>query len=152
MARTRGSGLAGKNALTIQIEEKGLDEAIKRLQEFARIGDTSAKRVRAGMNKTVTLVFGQAKETTPVATGKMAGTLFKKVKVWGEGNATGNVGIAEPGAKKFALEGGRSEKAKRGRLTPRRFLYHAYGRVKDEVDEVWKRVLELITRDLAGRT
>jgi hypothetical protein len=151
MARARGSGLAGKNALTVQIEAPGLDEMIEKLQKYARLGDTDAKRVRWGMNQTVKLVFGQAGQTTPARTGGMKGTLFKKVKVWGEGNVTGNVGIAEPGAKKFALEGGRSAAAKRGALTARRFLWHAYQRVKDEVDQTWKKVLDLIAQDLAGK-
>jgi hypothetical protein len=151
MARTRGSGLAGKNALTVTIEAPGLDEMIAKLQKYARIGDTDAKRVRWGMNKTVKMVFGQAQQTTPELTGAMKGTLFQKVKVWGEGNVTGNVGVREPGAKKFALEGGRSAQAKRGLLTPLRFLWHAYSRVKDDVDAVWVKVIKLISEDLAKK-
>jgi hypothetical protein len=151
MARARGNGLAGRNALTVTIETRGLDEAIKRLQEEAQFGKTSAKRVRAGMNQTVKLVFGQARQTTPVREGTMIGTLFQKVKVWGEGNVTGNVGIREAGAKKFALEGGRSASSKRGWLVPRRFLYHAYKRVEEKIAGIWKKVLEQITKDLAGK-
>ena len=51
MKETRG-------LLTISIDTPGLDEAIAKLQKFATIGDTDAKRVRAGMTKTVKLVRG----------------------------------------------------------------------------------------------
>lgn len=150
MARTRGNGLAGRNALTVQIEAPGLEAMIKKLQDEAQFGKTSAKRVRAGMTQTVKLVLGQARQTTPVreGKGKMISTLFGQTKVWGEGNVTGNVGIREPGAKKFALEGGRSASSKRGELVPRRFLWHAYKNVEEKVDAIWKKVLEQITRDL----
>jgi hypothetical protein len=151
VARTRGNGLAGKNALTVQIEAPGLDAMIKKLQDEAQFGKTSAKRVRAGMTQTVKLVLGQARQTTPVRSGKMIATLFGQTKVWGEGNVTGNVGVSEAGAKKFALEGGRSAAAKRGELVPRRFLWHAYKKVEEKVDAIWKKVLEQITRDLAGK-
>jgi hypothetical protein len=148
MSGTRGG-------LTIQIEEKGLDEMIAKLQTFARIGDTDAKRVRAGMNQTVKLVRARANETVPVRTGALKQSLFGKTKTWGEGNVTGNVGSQLGGSRflvPFVLEGGRQAN-KRGRMaiTPRRWLYHAYSRVKDQVDQVWKGVLEKITQDLAGK-
>lgn len=150
------SGVRG--GLTIQIEEKGLDEMIARLQTYARIGDTDARRVRAGMNQTVKLVRARANETVPVRTGAMRSTLFGKTKTWGEGNVTGNIGsqARQLGGSKFlapfVLEGGRQPN-QRGRMaiTPRRWLYHAYSRVKDQVDGIWKKVLDQITKDLAGK-
>jgi hypothetical protein len=159
MARKQSTGMMSgvRAGLTIQVEAPGLDEMIEKLQKFAKIGDTDAKRVRAGMNKTKNLVLGQAKETVPVRTGAMKATLFGKVKVWGEGNVTGNVGSNGSGLQfgpvvPFVLEGGRQPNA-RGRMaiTPRRWLYHAYARVKDQVDTVWKEVLDQITRDLAAK-
>jgi hypothetical protein len=153
LARNQSTGFVSgvRGGLTIEIEEKGLDEMIEKLQKYARIGDTDAKRVRWGMNQTVKMVFAQAKVTTPVRTGKMAESLFQKVKVWGEGNVTGNVGVGIRHVYPFVLEGGRSPAAKRGEIVPRRFLYHAYARVKDDVDGVWAKVLKLITEDLAKR-
>lgn len=153
-----GNISGSRGLLTVGIDVKGLDEAIERLQKFARIGDTDAKRVRGGMNKTVKLVMGKARETVPVRTGALKGTLFSKTKVWGEGNVTGNVGSngkALGGSRfliPFVLEGGRRPN-RRGRMeiTPRRWLYHAYKRVKDEVDRVWVKVLDQITKDLAGK-
>lgn len=148
MSETRG-------LLRVTIETPGLDEAIERLQKFARIGDTDAKRVRQGMNKTVRLVRGQAQRTVPYRTGALKGSLFGKTKAWSEGNIDGMVGSnwTMPRAiVPMTLEGGRKAN-RRGNMaiTPRRWLYHAYSRVKDEIDEIWKGVLEQITRDLAGK-
>lgn len=153
MSETRG-------LLTMRIDAPGLDEMIERLQKYATIGDTDAKRVRAGMSQTVKLVFGESQKSVPVRSGKLKSTLFfSKPKVWAEGNVTGNVGSngAEYGPGNmflvpFVMEGGRRPNS-RGRMgiTPRRWLYHAYSRVKDEVDEIWRTVLEQIANDLAGK-
>lgn len=144
--------------LTYEIEAPGLDEMIEKLQKYAAIGDTNAKRVRSGMSKTVKLVYGQAQGTVPVRTGKMKSTLFSKTKTWTEGNVTGNVGsnAASMGGSKvvvpFVLEGGRQAN-RNGRMViaPRRWLYHAYKQVKSEVDDIWKLVLTQITQDLANK-
>lgn len=148
MSETRG-------LLRVTIETPGLDEAIERLQKFAAIGDTDAKRVRAGMNKTVRLVRGEAEKTVPFRMGALKGSLFGKTKVWSEGNVTGRVGSGwgmPKGIIPMTLEGGRRPN-RNGRMaiTPRRWLYHAYSRVKDEVDVIWRQVLEQIARDLAGK-
>jgi hypothetical protein len=140
------------------VEAPGLDEMIERLQKYASIGDTDAKRVRAGMSKTVKLVFASAEGTVPVRTGRMKATLFSKTKVWAEGNVTGNVGsnAAALGGSKivvpFVMEGGRQPN-RNGRMaiTPRRWLYHAYKPHKEEIDAIWKDVLEKIAQDLAGK-
>lgn len=168
-----------RNGLTIHIETKGLDEAIEKLQKYARIGDTDAKRVKSGMIGTVKLVEGNAKKTVPYRTGQMKATLFGDHKVWGEGNVTGNVGSRAanlPGSKSlapFVLEGGRkgrtgqairstTEKIGRnrkilgygnvGEIIPRRWLYHAYSRAKQQIDDIWERVLGQIVNDLSGRS
>lgn len=148
MRETRG-------LLSVHIETPGLDEAIARLQQYARIGDTDARRVRAAMNKTVKLVRGQAEKTVPYRTGKLKGSLFGKTKVWEEGNVTGRVGSnweMPRGLIPMTLEGGRKANA-RGRMaiTPRRWLYHAYSRIKDEIDALWAKALEQIVNDLAGK-
>lgn len=173
-----------REGLSVSIEVPGLDEAIERLQKFANIGDTEAKRVRAGMRQTINLVRGKANETVPVGkTGQIKGTLFKAMKVWGEGNVTGNVGSNTsglPGSKAvapFVLEGGRkgrtgqairstteyidpNARQKRrkvlgygnvGEITPRRWLYHAYSRVKDQVNEYWVNAMKKIAEDLAKK-
>jgi hypothetical protein len=165
MAGTRshtstGNIAATNGLLNVAIETKGLDEMIERLQKYAKIGDTDAKRVRGGMNKTVALVFGGAQQSVPYRTGALKGSLFKKTKVFGEGNAIGNVGSSWSGAGKkaptrwipFTLEGGRQANRKGNMaITPRRWLFHAYSRVKGEVDAIWVQVLNLITKDLAGK-
>lgn len=153
MSQTRG-------LLTISFSSPDLEAMIERLQKEAAIGATSAKRVRAGMSQTVKLVYGQAEHSVPNRSGKMKSTLFfSKPHTWAEGNVTGNVGSHAanygPGSKflvPFVLEGGRRPNA-RGRMeiTPRRWLYHAYSRVKDEVNEIWRKVLEQIAHDLAGK-
>lgn len=154
MARNTSTGFVkGVNqGLRVEIETPGLDEAIERLQRYAAIGDTDAKRVRAGMNQTVKLVLGQANQTVPYRTGKLKGTLFSKVKVYGEGNVTGQVGSNMAHIIPYTLEGGRKPN-RRGRMAiaPRRWLYHAYSREKNEVDVIWKNTLELIMKDLAGK-
>lgn len=144
MGETRG-------LLTVAIDSPGLDAMIEKLQKFAAIGDTDAKRVRKGMTDTVKLVIGKAQETVPFRTGSLKGSLFKKTKVWSEGNVTGNVGSGWGMPKAlipFTLEGGRRP-GKRGEIAPRRWLYHAYSRVKDQVDGIWEKVLRQITEDLA---
>jgi hypothetical protein len=150
-----GNIAATNGLLNVAIETKGLDEAIERLQKYAAIGDTDAKRVRAGMNKTVSLVFGGAQQSVPYRTGGLKGSLFKKTKVFGEGNAIGNVGSSWGMPRAiipFTLEGGRQANRKGNMaITPRRWLYHAYSRVKGEVDAVWEKVLRQITEDLAGK-
>lgn len=148
MKETRG-------LLTVQVDAPGLDEMIAKLQKFAKIGDTDAKRVRAGMRKTVKIVKGQAEETVPYRTGRLKTSLFGKTKIWAEGNATGNVGsgwtfpqVLIP----MTLEGGRKpNKAGHMGMAPRRWLYHAYKKVADQVDFIWRQVLEQITADLAGK-
>lgn len=154
MARAKSTGFVkGVNqGLRVEIEAPGLDEAIERLQRYAAIGDTDAKRVRAGMNQTVKLVLGQAEQTVPYRTGKLKGTLFSKVKVYGEGNVTGQVGSNMAHIIPYTLEGGRKPN-RNGKMaiTPRRWLWHAYKRVKQDVDDIWKRVLDLIAQDLAGK-
>jgi hypothetical protein len=151
-----------REGLTMTVEAPGLDEMIERLQKYAAIGDTDAKRVRAGMSKTVKLVFGKAEGTVPVRTGKLKATLFSQTKTWAEGNVTGNVGSKAAslsygghwgGLVPFVLEGGRHPNHNgRMTITPRRWLYHAYKLVKDQVDEIWKKVIDQITNDLAGKT
>jgi hypothetical protein len=148
MKETRG-------LLSMGIEAPGLDEMIAKLQKYAAIGDTDAKRVRAGMNQTVKLVRGQAEQSVPFKTGELKGSLFGKTKTWSEGNVTGNVGSGWTMPKAlipFTLEGGRKANF-RGRMAiaPRRWLYHAYSRVKEQVDAIWVKVLEQITKDLAGK-
>lgn len=154
-----GNISASRGLLTMTVEAPGLDEMIERLQKYAAIGDTDAKRVRAGMTKTVSLVKKSALKTVPVRTGKLKGTLFSKTKTWNEGNVTGNVG--SNGAKlggsdfliPFVLEGGRRPNNNgRMAITPRRWLYHAYKPHKEEIDAIWKAVLEQIAKDLAGKT
>lgn len=146
--------------LTMSIEAPGLDEMIRKLQKYAAIGDTDAKRVRAGMNKTVKLVFGEAEKSVPFRTGALKATLFNKTKTWSEGNVTGNVGSNArnygPGSKvlvPFVLEGGRRPN-RNGRMaiTPRRWLWHAYSRVQADVDAIWAKVLQQITADLAKKS
>lgn len=148
MAETRG-------LLTVSIEAPGLDEMIERLQKYAAIGDTDAKRVRKGMNDTTKLVLGQAQSTVPVRSGNLKGSLFKKTKTWSEGNVTGNVGSGWTMPRAivpFTLEGGRQAyRSGRGAITPRRWLYHAYSRVKEQVDAIWEKVLRQITEDLAKK-
>lgn len=149
MSETRG-------LLTARIETPGLDEAIARLQKYAAIGDTDAKRVRKGMADTLKLVFGSAEKTVPVgATGRLKGSLFKKSKVWQEGNVTGNVGSAWTMPRAIipmTLEGGRgANRNGRMAITPRRWLYAAYKQNKEQIDVIWKHVLENITKDLAGK-
>jgi hypothetical protein len=158
MARSRvntGAMGATRGLLTVAIEAPELDEMIERLQKYAAIGDTDAKRVRKGMNDTTALVFGQAQSTVPVRTGAMKASLFKKTKTWSEGNVTGNVGSGWGMPKAlipFTLEGGRRPNKKgNAAITPRRWLYHAYSRVKGQVDDIWKRVLDQIAKDLAGK-
>lgn len=153
-----GNISTSRGLLTMQINAPGLDEMIAKLQRYAAIGDTDAKRVRAGMSKTVKLVYGEAEKTVPVLTGKLKGTLFSKTKTWAEGNVTGNVGsqAASLGGSKivvpFVLEGGRqANKNGRMAITPRRWLYHAYKKVQEEIDALWKQVLEQIAKDLAGK-
>ena len=148
MKETRG-------LLSMTVDAPGLDEMIERLQKYAAIGDTDARRVRAGMNQTTKLVRGEAEKTAPYRTGAMKGSLFGKVRVWSEGNVTGRVGSGwtmPRGIIPFTLEGGRHAN-RRGNMaiTPRRWLYRAYRNVKDEVDMIWKRVLDQITNDLAGK-
>lgn len=147
-----------RGLLNMTVEAPGLDEMIAKLQKYAAIGDTDAKRVRSGMSKTVKLVYGQAQGTVPVRTGKLKATLFSKTKTWTEGNVTGNVGskAASLGGSKvvvpFVLEGGRrANKNGNMAITPRRWLYHAYKQVKSEVDDIWKLVLTQITQDLAKK-
>lgn len=150
-----------RESLTMSIDAPGLDEMIARLQRYAAIGDTDAKRVRAGMSKTVKLVLGQAEKSVPYRTGKLKATLFSKTKTWGEGNVTGNIGSrAESlsyngrwaGMVPFVLEGGRRAN-NNGRMiiVPRRWLYGAYKQVKEKIDEIWRGVLEQVAQDLAGK-
>ncbi len=151
-----GAMSATRGLLTASIETPGLDEAIARLQKFAAIGDTDAKRVRKGMAETIKLVLGSAEQTVPVgATGQLKASLFKKSKVWSEGNVTGEVGSAWGMPKAIVpmtLEGGRkANRNGRMAITPRRWLYAAYKQNKEQIDVIWKRVLENITKDLAGK-
>jgi len=153
-----GNISATRGLLTMEVEAPGLAEMIAKLQKYAAIGDTDAKRVRAGMSKTVKLVYGRAKQTVPVRTGKVKGTLFSKTKTWAEGNVTGNVGsnAGSLGGSRvvvpFVLEGGRQAN-RNGRMviTPRRWLYHAYQQVSSEINDIWKKVLADIANDLAKK-
>lgn len=144
-----------RSLLNIQVDAPGLDAMIERLQRFARIGDTDAKRVRAGMRQVVKLVLGEAKKTVPVSTGNLRGSLFSRVKIFSDGNVAGRVGSSWTMPRAiipFTLEGGRRAN-RRGRMaiTPRRWLYRAYKNMAQAIDAIWKNVLEQITRDLSGR-
>ncbi len=146
-----------RSGLTMSIEAPGLDEMILKLQSYAKIGDTDAKRVRAGMSKSVKVVFGAAEKTVPYRTGKLKRTLFSKVKTWEEGNVTGNVGSDGRGLRNgpvvpFVLEGGRQPN-RNGRMaiTPRRWLWHALKQVKGEIDAIWATVIKQIAEDLAKK-
>lgn len=157
MARKESTGnvKATNGLLHMTIDAPGLDEAIARLQKYAAIGETDAKRVRKGMADTVKLVFSQAQSTVPVRTGSLKGSLFKKTRTWSEGNVTGNVGSGWGMPKAiipFTLEGGRQANRNGNMaITPRRWLYHAYKRVEGQVDGIWRKVLDQIAQDLAGK-
>jgi hypothetical protein len=169
-----------RKGLSIQIETKGLDEAIDRIQKYAPIGSTENKRVAAGMRLTTNLVRTRANGTVPYRTGEMKRSLFGIMKKWTEGNVTGKVGSDGNRLKDtvipFVLEGGRKankgqarkstteyfyENGNRrrkilgyqdvGAIKPRRWLWRAYAQVKDQIETIWKNVLDLITQDLAGR-
>lgn len=151
---TGNMGVTG-GLLSVSIETPGLDEAIARLQQFAAIGDTDAKRVRKGMNDTVKLVFGGAQGTVPVDKGDLKGSLFKKMSGLGDGNVEGHVGSGWTMPKAlipFTLEGGRQAN-RNGRMViaPRRWLYIAYKRVEGQINGIWEKVLKQITEDLAGK-
>lgn len=156
--QSTGNMSQSRSLLTMSVEAPGLDEMIERLQKYAAIGDTDAKRVRSGMSKTVKMVFASAEGTVPVRTGRLKATLFSKTKTWAEGNVTGNVGsnAASLGGSDvvipFVLEGGRQAN-RNGRMviTPRRWLYAAYKKNKEAIDAIWKDVLEKIAQDLAGK-
>lgn len=153
MGRKDNTGfVTGTNAgLRIQVDAPGLEEKIAELQKFAAIGDTDARRVRPGMNQTVKLVLTGAYNTVPFRTGKLKTTLFSKVVVYAEGNASGYVGSNMRHIVPFVLEGGRNPSAKKGFLAPRRWLWHAYKRYEDQINAIWKGVLEKITQDLAKK-
>ncbi len=153
-----------RRGLEIGVEAPGLDELIRKLQQYATFGDTDAKRVRSGMQETVKIVYGEAQNTVPFRTGELKSTLDKKVNTWQEGNVDGKVfsnarsyrgnsarsyGPVVP----FVLEGGRRPN-KNGNMaiTPRRWLYHAYSRHKEEISALWIRVMNPIVTDLAGKT
>lgn len=156
-----GNISATRGLLTVNVATPGLDEMIERLQKYASIGDTDARRVRAGMSKTRRLVFAEVQKTVPERTGAMKSTLFSAQKVWSEGNITGSVGSKTAqlsyngrwgGLVPFVLEGGRrANNNGRMAITPRRWLWHAYSRVKDQVDAIWKQVAEQIVNDLAKK-
>ncbi len=150
-----------RSMLTMSIETPGLDELIERLQKYAAIGDTDAKRVRAGMSRCVALVKNEAKKSVPVRSGAMRATLFSSTKTWAEGNVTGNVGSKTAnlmyhgkfgGLVPFVLEGGRrANNNGRMAITPRRWLYHAFSRVKERIDAIWAKVIDQIVQDLARK-
>lgn len=157
-----GSMSAFKEGTTMSIDAPGLDELIERLQKYAAIGDTDARRVRAGMSKSVKLVYSSAQRHVPVRTGRLRGTLFSKTKVWAEGNASGYVGSDAKslvsrngkwaGLVPLVLDVGRHPN-RRGRMEikPLHWLTRSLSENIARINQIFKDVIDQITQDLAGK-
>lgn len=153
-----GSSRAG---LVMTAETPGLAEMIERLQSYAKIGDTDAKRVRAGMSKVVKLAFGRIEANAPYRTGNMKSTMFSHIKRWPEGNVSGTAGFGAAkltyhgkwaGLVPFVLEAGRRAN-NNGRMVikPMQFMLKSKNEVAGKVNEIWNQVAQQITQDLAGK-
>jgi hypothetical protein len=147
--------------LSSSIETPGLDEMIARLQAYAKIGDTDARRVRAGMRKVVNLAYARIDNYAPFRSGNLKATMFKHVQTWPEGNVSGTAGFGAAkltyhgkwaGMVPFVLEGGRQAN-NNGRMVikPMQFMLRAKRAVESGVIEIFKNVAKQITEDLAGK-
>ena len=147
--------------LTMTAETPGLDEMIERLQQYAKIGDTDAKRVRAGMAKIVKLAYSRIEASAPSRTGEMKALLFSHIQRWPEGNVSGTAGIGASrltyhgkyaGMVPFVLESGRHAN-NNGRMVikPIHFMLRARNDVSPQFNEIMHQVANQIAQDLAGK-
>lgn len=147
--------------LTMTAETPGLEEMIEKLQKYAKIGDTDAKRVRAGMAKLVKLAYSRVEAYAPYRTGKMKALLFSHIQKWPEGNVSGTAGIGASrlsyhgkyaGMVPFVLESGRhSNNNGRMVIKPMHFMLKARNEVAPQANAIWQQVANQIVKDLAEK-